>query len=219
MQDGSSATLVGSAQDFVSGNNEILYADNETFTLFGSSSDNAPPVGDTVIGSNDTITSNANAPSAATNLTVQGTNDKVIGNNQAITIADGAGVELPGVFGDAVTFGGSTSTLVLDQSTTFNSGSQNSIAGFTGQDQLDLRDLVYDPITTNASFTENSDGTSGTLTVTTIGTNFSPNSSASILLYGDYTTQNFALASDGHGGTLVTDPPAPQQTQLAQSHT
>jgi hypothetical protein len=150
-------------------------------------------------------------------VTVQGANDKVNGNNEAITIADGAGVELPGVFGDTITFGGPTGTLVLDQSVTFTAGFQNSIVGFGGQDQLDLRDIVYDPNTSKATFSENSDGTSGTLTVT--GDLTKANFPASIVLYGDYTTANFALASDGHGGTLVTDPPAPTQAQLASSHT
>ena len=35
---------------------------------------------------------------------------------------------------------------------------------------------------------------------------------------GFRTTANFAVASEGHGGTLVTDPPTPQQIPLAQSH-
>jgi VCBS repeat-containing protein len=208
MPNAGSATLLGN-NDQVLGSGEILYVDNATVSLAGLNG--GPTTGTTVVGNNDTINANAVSPSATTHLTVQGTNDTVVGNNQSITIADGASVELPGVFGDAVTFGGPTGTLVLDQSATFNAGFQNSISGFGAQDQLDLRDLAYDPVTSAASFSENAGGTAGTLTVTNGG------SSASMLLYGDFTTASFALASDGHGGTLVTDPPA-QQTQLAQSH-
>jgi hypothetical protein len=35
---------------------------------------------------------------------------------------------------------------------------------------------------------------------------------ANLLLLGQYVAAQFAMSSDGHGGTLITDPPLPQQT-------
>jgi hypothetical protein len=45
--------------------------------------------------------------------------------------------------------------------------------------------------------------------------------SANITLLGQYTAANFNIATDGHGGTLVTDPPvsSSDQTQLALANT
>jgi hypothetical protein len=42
---------------------------------------------------------------------------------------------------------------------------------------------------------------------------------SSIFFGGGYSTGNFSLASDGHGGTLVTDPPTSQQNILAPPRT
>ncbi|WP_291736527.1 hypothetical protein, partial [Bradyrhizobium sp.] len=52
--------------------------------------------------------------------------------------------------------------------------------------------------------------TRGTLTVTD-GT-----VTASVALLGNYMASTFTASSDGHGGTLVVDPPATQVSQLAQ---
>jgi hypothetical protein len=41
---------------------------------------------------------------------------------------------------------------------------------------------------------------------------------ANIALLGQYVAGSFALSSDGHGGTLVTDPAVVAQTQLASPH-
>ena len=41
---------------------------------------------------------------------------------------------------------------------------------------------------------------------------------ANIALLGNYIASAFAMASDGHGGTLITDPPPSQQTLLAYPH-
>jgi hypothetical protein len=198
MQCGSSATLNGN-QDQVYGINEVLYVDNETVNLGGVGG--GPLVGDTIVGSNDVINlSVPDAPTAVTTLTVQGTNDKVFGNNENITIGNGSSVELNGVFGDTITFANTNGSLVLDQSATFSAGFANSIVGFGGSAQLDLRDLVYNGNTT-VSFAEDPSGTKGTLTVTNGGF------PSAIVLVGDYSTTNFAVASDGHGGTLVTTHP------------
>ena len=62
---------------------------------------------------------------------------------------------------------------------------------------------------TKLSFKEAANQQSGTLTVTS-GTH-----SATLTLNGNYTASNFKLASDGHGGTTITDPSTPSHS----SHT
>jgi autotransporter passenger strand-loop-strand repeat protein len=84
-------------------------------------------------------------------------------------------------------------------------------AGFTGVikgfgkpsllDQIDLRGIAFSSSGTTRSFVEAASKTSGTLTVTS-GTH-----AVKLTLLGVYTTSNFKLANDTHGGTLVTDPP------------
>ena len=74
------------------------------------------------------------------------------------------------------------------------------IRGFSrqGANSLDLQDIAFGGSTT-ASFSGTA--ASGVLTVTD-GTH-----TAKITLIGDYLASTFTLASDGSGGTLVTDPP------------
>jgi len=98
--------------------------------------------------------------------------------------------------GVPITFA-SGGTLQLDASMSFT----GQIAGFTIPDALDLRDIAYTSGTTTESFAEAGSNTSGTLSVTS-GTH-----SAHLTLLGSYVTSQFHLATDGHGGTLVTDPP------------
>ena len=76
------------------------------------------------------------------------------------------------------------------------------IAGFGLPDQLDLTNISFVSGITSANFVESGGNTSGTLTVTD-GTH-----TAQITLLGQYVTGNFHLQNDGHGGTLVLDPPA-----------
>jgi hypothetical protein len=209
MPNGGSATLNGN-NDQVYGANDILYVNNESIALGAINGGTNPLVGATIVGSNDQITMPVQDPTTTTSLTVQGTNDLLMGRGEAITIADGASIKYITTSGTTVTFAGPTGTLQLDGPGSFDPPEQNAVVGFGAQDQIDIGGLVYTEGTTGASYLENGDRTGGTLTVGN-GT-----TSSSILLYGDYTTQNFALASDGHGGTLVTDPPTPTQTQLVQ---
>ena len=85
--------------------------------------------------------------------------------------------------------------LILDASVNFG----GTIAGFALGDFLDLRDISFNPGTTTRNYVGNT--SSGTLTVSD-GTH-----TASIALLGQYMAAQFNLASDGHGGTVVTDPP------------
>jgi hypothetical protein len=76
------------------------------------------------------------------------------------------------------------------------------VAGFSATtEHLDLADIRYVSGSTTATFSGGTAG--GTLTVTD-GT-----ATAHITLLGNYAASQFSLAPafDGHGGTLVTDPP------------
>jgi hypothetical protein len=112
-----------------------------------------------------------------------------------VVIGNGSSVEL--VFSAApVSFIGAGS-LQLDHF----SGFTGQISGFAAQDQIDLRDLVFNPQSTVA-YAANADKTGGTLTVS----NGSQN--AHLDLLGDYSDWQFAASSDSHSGTIVTGQPA-----------
>jgi hypothetical protein len=91
-----------------------------------------------------------------------------------------------------VVFGaGATGQLMLGNSAHFD----GTVAGFLAGSSIDVTDVAfvagknfYDPQTGNLNL---SDGVHA----------------ASIQLLGQYTPSQFTFASDGHGGTLITDPP------------
>ena len=127
----------------------------------------------------------------------------VSGGVTSATTISGGNVELGGGNGagsGTITFSGG-GILKLDQSTAFT----GLVAGFASPDQLDLADIAFGSGTT-LSFSEATNQTSGTLTVTD-GAH-----TASILLLGQYAAGNFHLASDGNGGTLIGDPPVTVMT-------
>jgi autotransporter passenger strand-loop-strand repeat protein len=95
-----------------------------------------------------------------------------------------------------ITYAGGAA-LTLDQSTTFS----GTVAGLALGDYLDLRDISFISGTTSATFSEAVSNTSGTLTVSD-GTHI-----ANLTLLGQYVTAQFHVTNDGHGGTVVTDPP------------
>jgi hypothetical protein len=122
-----------------------------------------------------------------------------------VTIANGATFDIPSPSADAVTFAGTAGTLQLDRSQNF----AGTIAGFGSQDQIDLGDIAFTANMT-LGYTANSGNTGGTVSVSNgIGI-------ANIALLGQYTAASFATASDGHGGTMITDPAIVAQTQLTQ---
>ena len=118
-----------------------------------------------------------------------------IQQTQPITIDNGGTAEISGASSQAVTFEGATGTLKLDDAPAFT----GHISGLTGADAIDLADISYGA-NTKASFSGNANG--GTLTVTD-GTQ-----TANIALSGNYLTSGWTLSSDGHGGTVVVDPPS-----------
>ena len=115
------------------------------------------------------------------------------GTSFALTIAGGI-LDLAGgtVSGGGIAFAGSGGVLQIDS----NTMPTNPISGFAPGDTIDLRALTFGS-TTTASF----DPTSGTLIVTNDGT------SDTLSLFGVASGTLFAVASDGHGGTFVTEAP------------
>jgi fibronectin-binding autotransporter adhesin len=90
-------------------------------------------------------------------------------------------------------------TLQLDSSSHLS----GSVSGFHLGDQIDLRGLAFSSSSSTLSWKQTTSGAnaSGTLTVREGRT------STTITLVGSYTASNFSATSDGHGGTLITDPP------------
>lgn len=99
----------------------------------------------------------------------------------------------------AVTFSGANETLWLGLPSSFT----GTVSGFGAQDAIDLPGIIYNSNSATPSYTPNASSTGGTLSVSD-GLH-----TANIALLGNYTAGNFATASDGHGGTLIVDPPAP----------
>jgi hypothetical protein len=87
----------------------------------------------------------------------------------------------------------------------------NTISGFGANDQIDLGYVNFGA-DTGLVWTENAANTGGTLTVDDHSGNI-----ANIALLGQYTESSFVLASDGHGGTLVTAPDIPHLPLFAQT--
>jgi hypothetical protein len=154
-------------------------------------------------------------------------NGNTVGSTQTITIIDppvsGAVVaegvsstidshttlELAGVSAAAITFAndqGNSGTLVLDSSASFT----GHISGFAGDgpivnsDAIDLKDVNF--TTAKEAYA------GGTLNVTD-GVH-----TANLHFDGSYELSNFVLSSDGHGGTLVIDPPAPLDLTARSDH-
>jgi autotransporter passenger strand-loop-strand repeat protein len=110
-----------------------------------------------------------------------------------ITIAADATVEISSAYAGAVSFAAGTGTLQLDNSASFS----GTVAGMTGSDTIDFADIDPTKVQTPRY---NGDGSGGTLSVSD-GTH-----GANIALLGNYLASTFTAASDGHGGTAVTDP-------------
>jgi hypothetical protein len=91
---------------------------------------------------------------------------------------------------------GATGTLKLDQAGAFT----GTVAGFTGYDAIDLADLMGGGQAT-IGYAANADNSGGTLTVGDAARTHT----FSLALLGQYAAaSDFAVTSDGHGGTLVT---------------
>ena len=117
----------------------------------------------------------------------------------------GATLELAGTQSGPVDFLASTGLLKLDNPASFN----GAITGFTGDgtlsgsDQIDLSNVTY-----NSSVQSDSTYNSATGIL-----DVNNGSNATVLHFvGSYSLANFKFASDGHGGTIVYDPPTTNQS-------
>jgi hypothetical protein len=115
------------------------------------------------------------------------------------TIASGASLDIGTSSNETVTFTGGTGSLVLDQPQNFT----GHIEGFIGtapdaahSDTIDLAGIDYNSV----HFAESHDSSTGLLSVT------DGSHTASFTFDNFDATLDFA--SDGNGGTLITDPPA-----------
>ena len=109
----------------------------------------------------------------------------------------GGTLELASPFSGTVSFDGATGTLKVDNSASFSGkiAEQLAIA-----DVIDFADIAAGA---SAKISYSGSNSPGTLSVSD-GTH-----TASVALLGNYSLANFTASSDGHGGTLIVDPPVP----------
>ena len=113
-----------------------------------------------------------------------------------LTLAGGTAIISGTVSGGQTVSFGTSGTLELGNLPGFHA----AISGLhTSAQKVDLDGFAF---STSESVAWTQSGTSGTLTVTD-GAKV-----ATLTLIGSYTTSDFKLAADGHGGTFVFDPPA-----------
>jgi Tryptophan-rich Synechocystis species C-terminal domain len=111
-----------------------------------------------------------------------------------ITIPAGQTMELTGSYSGEIVFGGSTGTLKIDHAADFT----GTIGGpLTPTDHIDFADVNFNSVALGYS----GNNSPGTLTVSD-GTH-----TASLAVLGNHSLANFTASSDGHGGTIVVDPP------------
>jgi hypothetical protein len=114
--------------------------------------------------------------------------------NDAVTISGKDSVEISGQSSQPVTFAsGAAGELILANSQEFS----GQISGLTSKDEIDLRDIAFGSQTTIGY---SGSASQGVLTVSN-GAQV-----AHLTLLGSYMASSFVEASDGHGGTLITDP-------------
>jgi autotransporter passenger strand-loop-strand repeat protein len=136
----------------------------------------------------------------------------VVSNGGVETVSSGGalagGLKIAG--GEAIISG----TVAAGQTVTFTTSGDlelDNLAGFgakisgltTSTQKIDLGGFTF---SAGETVTWTQAGTSGTLKVTDGA------KTASLTLIGTYTTANFHLSNDGHGGTFVVDPPVTPAT-------
>jgi hypothetical protein len=92
-----------------------------------------------------------------------------------------------------------------------SSRAADQLFGFGGRDIIDPSDISFGAPTTLGDL-PNHNNSGGTLMVN------DGLQSASLALLRQYMAGSFATASDGHGDTLITDPPPASQHLLSQPH-
>ena len=214
----------GNIAGFTSGDGiltNLLYSDTD-YEIFENSSDSSG--GQLIVGNNTSnsniVVLNLSGVDPGTGQAYTDSNFDRVDDNGFLLIEDPAVTQqqpgnAPANVGDDeifeintpdsgnVAFTGTTGKVVLDQPSTFT----GSVTGFGAQNAIDLINIGLDANTT-LGFSENKGGTGGTLTVMN-GTR-----TAAVALLGNYMASSFATASDGHGGTLITDALLPGQPPL-----
>lgn len=122
-----------------------------------------------------------------------------LGTSGLTEIGTGATLTANGVLGTSVQFLGSSGELVLSQAKQMS----GTIAGFGGSDVIDLTNVG--PAALALSYT--SSGASGGVLTVKSGSA----TAAALHFAGAFTAGNFKASSDGHGGTLIQDPPVLSQ--------
>jgi hypothetical protein len=204
---GNGATGAGYGSAFGSG---IFYqgTDGTTTTLsFGSG---AQTISDVIT---DYIGSGGANPSGGTNTANQGgklaiakTGSGTLTLSAADTytggtsVSGGGTVDITGSVGSTGTFTfAGAGEIELGSSTTFS----NTIVGLNASDTLDL--LGFNAATTTAA-TGSGSYSSGTGLTTLTVRNSSDNKTDTLALSGNYSTNSWTVASEGHGGVNVVDP-------------
>ena len=103
---------------------------------------------------------------------------------------------------------GNGGTLVVDPPI---SGSLTPEGDHPTASGIDLSEISFGA-NTRLAYAANNDNAGGTLTVS------DGSHAQSLALLGQYMASSFSMASDGHGGTLITDPALTQQSQLTLPH-
>lgn len=127
-----------------------------------------------------------------------------------LEIAGAATMEFGAVVasGQKLEFSGTGGDLMLSDPALFDAG----ISDFTAGDKIDLVNFSK---ATSVSFTEASGNTEGVLTIA------EGSDTVKLILFGQFVTSGFSIASDGGGGTLITYVPpasASAAAQLAGNH-
>jgi hypothetical protein len=130
-------------------------------------------------------------------------------NSKPLAITGSTDLQLLGPSNANVAFGaGSRGTLTFDESQAYT----GTVAGLAPGNHIDLADISFGAHTT-LGYTPNNSNSGGVLTAS------DATHAAKIALLGQYAAASFAMASDGHGGTLITNPPALiAQSQLTKPH-
>jgi hypothetical protein len=115
-----------------------------------------------------------------------------VSGNGTLKIAGGSALQLDGSDTNNVTFlntSGHAGALVLDDAFDFS----GKVSGFAGHDSIDLKDMNVNGGHVSVTYSD------GTLTVRDGA------QTVNIAFNGNYSSNSFSFANDGHGGILITD--------------
>ena len=166
----------------------------------------------------DLAVSGIELPTAASIKDLAGNNARLSGagvnlglkvNSKSLAITGSTDLQLFAPSNSNVAFGaGSRGTLTLDDSQAYT----GTVAGLAPGNHIDLADISFGADTT-LGYTPNDSNSGGMLTAS------DHTHVAKMALLGQYAAASFVMASDGHGGTLITDPPElVAQAQLTKPH-